>query len=412
MQQYRLFGQSVEAGQSTFEEFVARAYLEKRRPVCLCRDDAELELYISARHGGHVLSRWPGTGSQHAPSCDHYEAPDILTGKGQVQGSAIVEDESNGEVALKFAFPLSRGAARSAPASLTNDNPVVTSKGQRLSMRGFLHFLWDRAELTHWHPKMSGKRNWFVVRRALVSAAAGCRTRGESIVKTLFIPETFQVSRKEEIEGRRHAELALARASRDAIMVIIGEVKAIEPARFGEKIVIRHLPDWPFLMDEEMARRFHRRFAVEEELWRSQGDDGHLVIAASFSIGASGLPQLFEVSVVPMTPQWLPYESLDERTLVAKAVGDQRRFVKGLRFNLGKEKPIASVTLTDTGSEASAIYVERVNGEDGYEEALDLLMKTQGVAHATWHPGAKLPPVSSVRRLSGPRPPTLTLPAA
>ena len=35
-------------------------------------------------------------------------------------------------------------------------------------MRGLLHVLWDRAELTHWHPKMAGKRSWFVVRRALL----------------------------------------------------------------------------------------------------------------------------------------------------------------------------------------------------------------------------------------------------
>jgi hypothetical protein len=61
-------------------------------------------------------------------------------------------------------------------------------------------------------------------------------------------------------------------------------------------------------MDEDMARRFHKRFAVEEELWRSDDHEGHLVIAGSFSIGRSGLPQLIEITLMPVTREWLPYE--------------------------------------------------------------------------------------------------------
>ena len=291
MQRYRVLEEIVQATDDRFAALLAKAHAERARATCLCRDDADLPLYVSARQGGHVLARWPGTGANHSPDCDHYDAPDELTGKGQVQGSAIVEDEESGEATLKLGFPLARGVARSAPAALANDKPSVVSKGSRLSMRGLLHFLWDRAELTHWHPKMAGKRNWFVVRRALVNAAMTCRAKGEPLLSTLFVPESYKLDQKEAIAGRRWSELATARASKDAIMVIIAEVKSIEPARFGERVVLRHLPDWPVLMNEDMARRFHKRFAVEEELWQADGSDGHLMIAASFSIGASGLPQ-------------------------------------------------------------------------------------------------------------------------
>ena len=37
---------------------------------------------------------------------------------------------------LKFGFPLSKGPARAAPASFTNDKPDVKATGQRLTMRG------------------------------------------------------------------------------------------------------------------------------------------------------------------------------------------------------------------------------------------------------------------------------------
>lgn len=259
-------------------------------------------------------------------------------------------------------------------------------------MRGLLHVLWDKAELTHWHPRMAGKRNWFVVRRALIHAALGCKARGQTLAQVLFVPETFQLDRKEALVGRRRTDLAIAHASRDAIMILIGEVKAIEPARFGEKVVVRHLPDWPFLMDEDMARRFHKRFAIEEELWRSDGGGGHLIIGATFSIGASGLPQLFEIAVMPVTREWIPYESLDEQALVSKAIGEGRRLVKGLRVNLGRERPIASIALKDTGLDATAIHLVRNVPDPTYDDALAALMQTPGVGHVVWQPGEDLPP--------------------
>lgn len=403
MQRYFILEREIGDQEDGFSAVVSRAYALRERPLCLCRRDEKLPLYISLRHGSHVLSRWPGTGARHASECDHYEAPDFLTGLGQVKGSAIVENPDSGEVDLRFSFPLSRGPARAAPSALTNDKPAVKSNGQRLTMRGLLHFLWDRAQLTHWHPKMAGKRNWFVVRRALLSAAITCNARGANFGPSLFIPETLNIERKDEIAARRRSELAPIHASKDAIMVVIGEVKSIEDARFGEKIVLRHLPDWPFTLDKDMARRFHKRFGVEEQLWNAEGGRGHLVLAASFSLSQSGLPEVIEASIMPVTEQWLPFETLDEQGLIAKAVSENRRFVKGLRLNLGTEVPIASMALTDTGGTATAIFLEQNHVDAAYDKALAVLMASPGVDHAAWSPGRSLPaararPATTARR--------------
>ena len=390
MQRYLILDLEMAAGEEGFEAMVARAYALKQAVRCLCRGDIALDLYISHRHGGHVLSRWPGTGPRHAAHCDHYEAPDHLTGLGQVLGSAIVDDIDNGVTALKFGFPLSKGPARAAPASFTNDKPDVKATGQRLTIRGMLHFLWDRAQLTHWHPRMAGKRNWYIVRRQLLNAALGCKVGDDAFTQRLFIPETLRLDDKDEIARRRDGELADARAEPNRIKVLIGEIRGIETARYGEKILVKHLPGWPFFMDAQMARRFHKRFAAEEELWRADDRDGHLMIAASFSIGASGLPQIYEMSVMPVTREWLPYEDLDEKTLVIQAVEERRHFVKGMRVNLGVEMPIASLTLTDTGTEATAVYLSHSLPEPRYDEALGQLMNTRGVQHSTWRPGDRL----------------------
>lgn len=399
MQRYYVIDREISSHEDGFDVMVARAYALKSTVRCLCRRDLDLELYISHRHGGHVLARWPGTGPRHAPHCDHYEAPDHLTGLGQVLGSAIVDDIDNGVTTLKFGFPLSKGPARAAPESFTNDKPDVKATGQRLTMRGMLHFLWDRAQLTHWHPRMAGKRNWYIVRRQLLNAALGCKVRGDAFAQRLFIPEMLRLDEKDAIMRRRDGELAGARAEPNRIMVLIGEIKGIETARYGEKILVKHLPQWPFYMEADMARRFHKRFAAEEELWKADDREGHLMIAASFSIGQSGLPQLFEMSVMPVTREWLPYEGLDERTLVVQAVEQHRHFVKGMRVNLGLEIPIASLTLTDTGTKATAVYLAHNLPEPRYDQALEQLMRIQGVQHMTWRPGD---PLRAPQRPAGP----------
>lgn len=397
IQRYRVLGRSVPEGDE-LQGLLAQAYARKERAHCACRSESDLPLYIAHRHDRYVLARWPGSGARHATGCDHYEAPDFLTGMGQVRGSAVIDDEDSGETRLRLGFPLSRGAARTAPAALTNDKPTVKSTGQKLSMRGLLHYLWDRAELTHWHPKMASKRSWFVVRRALLEAAASCKAKQEALPHVLFVPESFRSEDKEDIRARRRASLDRVYRSRDELMVTVGEVKEIVPAHGGTRIVLKHVGDMPFVLDQDMARRFYKRFAGDLALWQAQDGpmggpkdgQGHLVIAGSFARRRQGTFDLIEVALMPVTAEWLPYESSDERYLIAKAVSERRRFVKGLRVNLDADTPIASMVLKDTGEEASAVHIH--DREQEVPEPLEILLAGRGVAHVLWKEGEPLPP--------------------
>ena len=191
MQQYRVLDCQIAAADPGFAAMLARAHASHSPALCLCRSDRELPLYVTRRQSGFVLARWPGSGAQHDISCDHYDAPDDLTGLGQVQGNAVKDDPETGDVHLKLAFPLKRGAARSAPAAITNDTPALKHQGRKLSMRGLLHILWSKAELTHWYPRMAGKRNWFIVRRELLEAAENLLRQGSSARTESVRPRDF-----------------------------------------------------------------------------------------------------------------------------------------------------------------------------------------------------------------------------
>ena len=392
IQKYRIGGKIVSAEDVDFPAVLVAAYAKKDRVFCECRKDVELQLYISHRFERHVLSRWPGSGSRHATACDHYEAPDFLTGMGQVKGAAVQDNEVSGETVLKVDFPLTRGPARLAPSALTNDKASIKSTGQKLTMRGMLHFLWDRAQLTHWHPKMAGRRNWFVVRRALLDAAGACRLKMEAMGDVMFIPESFRIDDKGAIASRRNSALERVRRSTNELMIVIGAVKEIEPAHGGSKIVLSQVGNaMPFTLDPDMTRRFNKRFEGELSLWRAGESSGaHLIIAGTFRRRVEGIIDLIEVSLMPVTKEWMPYESIEESLLIAKAVRDNRRFVKGMRVNLDRTVQIASMVLKDTGDRATAVYLH--DPKEEASEALRHLMASEAVDHLCWCEGEALAP--------------------
>ena len=138
------------------------------------------------------------------------------------------------------------------------------------------------------------------------------------------------------------------------LMLLIAEVKEIVPARYGFKAVVKHVPDQAFALDEQLYRRLGRRFESELALWGA-ADDIHMVMIATFSVAAAGIPTIVELSLMPVTRHWLPVEDGFEKQLVERLVADGRSFVKGLRYNLGAESALASATLTDCGQVASSV---------------------------------------------------------
>ena len=82
------------------------------------------------------------------------------------------------------------------------------------------------------------------------------------------------------------------------LMLLIAEVKEIVPARYGFKAVMKHVPEQAFALDEQLYRRLGRRFESELALWGA-ADDIRMVIIATFSVAAAGIPTIVELSLMP-----------------------------------------------------------------------------------------------------------------
>ena len=398
---YLIQGRRWNPDDAGFDEVVSAAHATHLRPLCLCLVEG-IEMYVARLGDGYLIKRMPYTGNHHAPDCPSYEPPAEFSGLGQVLGSAITEDPVNGVTALKLGFSMSKAGARSIDPGSGEGSDSVATDGTKLSLRGLLHYLWDQAELTHWHPGFAGKRSWATVRKHLLIAAENKIARGTALQSRLYIPEVFSVEQRDAINARRMAQWSQAIAAPGKpqhLMLLIAEVKEIVPARYGFKAVLKHVPDQAFALDEQLYRRLGRRFESELALWGA-ADDTHLVMIATFSVVAAGIPAILELSLMLVTRQWLPVEAGFEKQLIERLVADGRSFVKGLRYNLSAGSALASATLTDCEGSAQLLFVVPAGIEDSgrYLQVSDPSRPVW-----LWHPSCEAMPPLPPRKPHYPR---------
>jgi hypothetical protein len=115
-------------------------------------------------------------------------------------------------------------------------------------------------------------------------------------------------------------------------MLLIGEVKEIAPARYHFKVLVKHMPDQAFRLDGQLHRHMVKHFEHELSLWGGS-DAVRMILIATFALNHDGLPTIEELSLMPVTSQWLPVEDHFDLELVQRLVYARRTFEKVLRCN-------------------------------------------------------------------------------
>ena len=383
---YQIGAQRCVDDSDAFLAALGSAHEARVRPICLCRTPG-VPMCIVKASGKFFVRCMPGTGAAHAPACESYEPPPEFSGLGQVMGSAIQEDPDAGATALKLDFSLTKTGGRQAPVPSGVESDSVQADGHKLSLRGTLHYLWEQAGFNRWSPAMQGRRSWAVVRRFLLQAAEGKTTKGEDLADVLYVPEPFSAERKDEIAERRLAKMAKATVldgkGARRLMLVIAQVKEIAPSRYGHKLIFRHLPDCHFMVTEDMHRRLLRRFEVELGLWDAF-DDAHLVAIGTFGIGATGVTSLETLALMCVTSNWIPFETHYDKMLIEAMTAAQRRFAKGLRYNLSSRHALACLVASDTAPLPTAMYIAAPWAAPETTRALEVLVRESTLAHWFW----------------------------
>lgn len=345
---YDIDGQRFAVQAPGFAQAMARAHAMQLRPRCMCRPGG-VETYVARINGGYVVKRMPETGSQHAASCPHFEPTADANGFGPLLGTAIREDPTTGLTALRVDFSMSRSPPRQI-ANPTSKHTLATARsGAKLSLHELLLYMWHEAGLTRWQPSFAGKRNWGTVRWRLLQAASDKLIGGRPLRDRLFVPEPFAVERRDEIGRRRAAAWSTARSSGPVagqLMLLIGELKEIAPARCGFRAVVKHMPDQAFMVDERLHRQITCRLQSALALWNA-ADDVRMLIIGTFAINATGVPTVAELALLSTTREWIPISDNDERELIARLIREDRNFIKHLQIGPRRDTPVACITFTD-----------------------------------------------------------------
>ncbi|WP_231102582.1 DUF1173 family protein [Mycobacterium avium] len=345
------------------QQLLSRAKAARVRPLCLCQPPG-VAMYIAAVGHDLIVKRMPGTAAAHDHRCRSWLPPGELSGYGAVADRSIVDNPADGTTALRLGFSLSKAGNRAAPDPSDSSSNSVEADGNKLSLRAVLHYLWDEAELTTWHPGFAGHRPWGVVYQRLRAAVDGKLVRKTPLAMSLFVPEPFSADRKTEIEQHRIKAWAPARrqpGKPTKLLIGVGEIKAIEPASHGFKMQVRHQPGHPWFLDQDLYRRLTKRFATELELWQmADTGDVRLVAICTFSVSAAGYANVEQLSLMTTDRNWLPFTGDADRTLLMTAVEAQRSFRKVLSYN-GSATALASLVFTDT-TPAIAAFIDRPAG--------------------------------------------------
>lgn len=329
MSDYRVGTSTVRSDDPTLNQLLCKAYEGKDRPLCLCTATG-VPMYIAKIGPDRFLvKRMPNSGGLHSPECDSYEPPPELSGLGQVMGSAIVENPEDATATLKFAFSMSKAGKRAIPAATGVEHDSVKTDGSKLTLRGTLHYLWEQAGFNRWAPGMRGKRNWFVLRKFLLQQAEGKFAKGTELSQVLYIPESFRPESKDEIAQRRLAQVMPIAASAGGVrrlMLMVAEVKEFAPSRYGHKLIAKHVPDFHFMISDDLYKRLVKRFELELGLVDAV-PGSHLIVISTFGIGSTGIASLEEVALMCVNDNWIPFETLYDQMLLGALVEQNRHYV-------------------------------------------------------------------------------------
>jgi hypothetical protein len=274
-------------------------------------------------------------------------------------------------IRLKLDFALTKTGSRMVATSEEAATGPVRNEAGKLSLRALLHYLWYQGGLTEWTARWAGKRHWWQARNHLMEAAATITVKGGGLADRLFVPEPFRADDKAAIELRRATALADIHmtSAPQKLMLLVGEVKDFATARSGRRIIIKHMPDFPLMLEDSSFRRLQARYKAAFELWEAN-QALHLIAIATFGAAASGVVSVEEIALMTATEQWIPIESVYEERLVQRLARLSLKSVKGLRFDLPANVPVASATLPQHCPLPVALYIVPPAADDAFETML------------------------------------------
>ncbi len=235
------------------------------------------------------------------------------------------------QLEVRAAFALDRFEGRAIERGEPSETTSVSSKRRALSILGLLHLVWDKAEFNRWTPAMTGRRHQGVIRKYLLEAAEKIELKGRRLSERLYVPEPFKPEDAHTIKSRREQAFSVMTlegpSTKHKLMMVIGEIKTIEKITLGYKLLIRHMPDCPLMLDAKSGGKILKQF---EHLFALRDMQEGVRLIAVLTIAMKGFAdyRVDTMSIAMTTETWIPVDDSFEKALTDALILARRRFKK------------------------------------------------------------------------------------
>ena len=285
-------------------ELFARTYEQTKATVgyaeCLCVATGPPEkLVIRSRQGRFHLACWPGRRGAHAPHCHFHQLSDHMSGRSRY-AAAIEEDVDGVRIHLNVALTVNLAEAR------RRATPVAARQGGEsqaaMTLLGLLHHLWERSALNRW-PGRRGRRGWRECAHQLAEAIDETRLDQTALSQILYLvgPYSPDTAAENDAAFERFAGRLGRRGELSRRGLLLGEIKAVTPAKGGWRIGLRQTKT-PVFLDGPLLTRLKRSYPAVFSAARPQdarqvvllvvdrSSGGHLRLVDAAAMLTTGMP--------------------------------------------------------------------------------------------------------------------------
>lgn len=344
------------------QSVLAKAYEEAgARLACLCKTPG-IEMYIRKRQTRYSIARMPGGGPSHHHACPSF---DLEASSEERDGLPAIHGHDDGTVSVHLSSPLSRHGT--AMTDQPPDGVRRASKNQnKLTLLGFLRYLWVEAGLNQWSPNFAGHRNWAMVRRRVLQVASRVRAGRGVLADALLVPELFDKARADDRVAEYGEQiLQVCGDDRSHYLMLIAPLSEFQQSKYGYRVVFTHMPGLLFWMNAE-ANNFVNSFNRELSSLGS-GDKMRLIVICTVEVLKTGNFRLVEGGVMRTNLQYIPVDSRYEAIISDSLVEKKRSFSKPLNSHTRDDGMVPDFVLLDCDPTVP-MEIFGVSGNDAYDK--------------------------------------------
>lgn len=357
--------------------------------VCECTDPGQ-PLVIRRRGAVFHLACWPHRGHHHHPGCAFFRPDPALTGRSGYHLNAVRETEHGTWLRMRDPLELRSAAATDGAPRPRAGTPGGGAAQDTMSLLGVLHYLWEHARLNIADDETS---SWTECRRRLVDAAGDIVLNGTALGCALHVvapyrPSTATDTAAELASFRRrlghHENTELIRRG-----LILGEIKQIDPTRYGHAVRLRHLGP-PLFVADELLSGWQHTFPVPFASTRPER--ARRILLALIDRTARDNLRIAAGAAMTTTEGYLPVESAPELAMATHLAEAGRRFLKPVRYD-HHDEVFPDFVLLDT-EPVTYVEVWGVTGREDYEHRRATkrdIYRRRGAALLEWSVGDPLP---------------------